>query len=1676
MAQRIGLDIDVMSDSARARRDLAQLNRSVGRIEKTSSRVTRGFRNMALSLAGVVTAGAGLRGLGTAADTMTNLENKLKAVARSGQDVEKMQLRLSKIASRSRAPVRSAVSTYQRMAMAMDETQASASELNRVTETLLKSGTLSGSAPAEIQRALVQFSQAASTGVLRAEEMNSIIENAPLVLKVAAKEMGVSMGELIAAVRDPQIEVEFQQIFDAVLAGSSRIDKQFKGLSTTVAQGWVVFKDGMNAFFGSFIRGTGLASSLGDSLLGLGDKLTALSNKAQAWGENISLAFKVVGRSAAFLLDGLKTILGGLASVIGSVLSGEDISAVMSRMVSKISDSFRSLYSKVQEPVKALVDMVIGWFEWLSNVLVGNSIVPDQNEAIVQDFAELPEKILKALGRLGDSLIGFFIKIMTNVRNSLSGVFNKYVTPVFSSVVTKIKDLFSLLPSFIKEPLTEAAKRVRTFLFGLSLDARFLFAGIQDKGVYEGLIRPILEYDYISFGKELAHRLGEGIKKNLTIGLSGVGVAAIFLLRKYITNAAVRGFGTAGILASLFAGIQRSENMKEIARDLGFWFGEIFTSAIKFGLGLLKFDSEDLSKNLSGDSNFLLEFVRDSAEGAFTAVAEIGQGLGTAVSQGISRADFEGTILGNFMDATEAWVDWGSSVGNLIGEAIIAGLAFKLMAGGGLATVYKQFTNYREGQATKRFGDRADRAGSLVAGAAGTMGTLGSFGGFVGGQALAESMGFDSLGEQLGAGILGSFAGGKFASKLGDALVDVAGSVRQGGFLSTFGRVLFRGAAGAFGGILAYELSGKLGQSIGIENEAGLAAFQFASAFAAALVSPALVSKLTKKLSFLLTQAFAAPGLKSKLAASAGLLVGALAGGLVGWEFGGIIAEYFDLSEMQSLGLQIATAIAAGTMGAAATSRLSMAVLGAVGTGGKKALSRLSGRNPRVFIAVGAAIASAIAVGLDKKMGEDGSDSLAAKIKKGLLNAAVIVSWFVMMGASWPFTIAAAAINAIVYAISGNNLWENLGPAIKSGMKTAAKYDDMSFWEMLLTPEGFVAALDTTAATAVGLVTGDSGSYKRLGEKLGDQIASGIDFNKKLASLDEQAWSDLGERLADAWNEGWNKSFDLIAQFDDWLSEKNVQLEAWFKELGFDLGGSWVDGFREAITGIDFSGLGTPEKVNPQFKDYNMGRPLKKADGGYISGAGGPRSDSIPAMLSNGEYVINAEATRKFRPLLESINGGGKAFANGGPVDRSNYSIKPVLGSEQFVKTQTVTIESGELRMPEVARKVGKTGVDALDNAVDTGLRALGMSDLAFSKIGNKLDMKSGFRSDKARNTVSSDETRSPVSSGAGAVKRIPENGGPRGLSADSLPDATSRVSPNYGFASKSMAKYENTVSMLTSALEKGQIPFDKFVDEVDKAAEVYNNSEDAARAYLAEQKKNNREMAVEAAREIKSSFQQNLTGLLSGELSIKDSIHGFLDTLTMRILDTFASSLTNAVWDTLGLDKIFENMFNNIANSLSGSVSKGLFGGGGGGLLGGLFGGGGGILGGSLFNIGMWADGGRVTGPGGPTDDRVPAMLSNGEYVVRASQAAKFMPVLESINSGKPLKFSEGGLVSPSANEMPKRVSSRKNGNEGSNGPTKFEINIQGDVSEQTRREVMKMIGDITNGVNSVNRERGIQ
>lgn len=104
-------------------------------------------------------------------------------------------------------------------------------------------------------------------------------------------------------------------------------------------------------------------------------------------------------------------------------------------------------------------------------------------------------------------------------------------------------------------------------------------------------------------------------------------------------------------------------------------------------------------------------------------------------------------------------------------------------------------------------------------------------------------------------------------------------------------------------------------------------------------------------------------------------------------------------------------------------------------------------------------------------------------------------------------------------------------------------------------------------------------------------------------------------------------------------------------------------------------------------------------------------------------------------------------------------------------------------------------------------------------------------------------------------------------------------------------------------------------------------------------------------------------------------------------------------------LDLAFDRAFDLLADQFArlGTASKKTGGGGGGGFFANILGD---LLG--------FAHGGLVRGPGTATSDSVPAMLSDGEYVVRAkSVTPRTLPLLQAINAGPTIpRFANGGLV----------------------------------------------------------------
>ncbi len=106
-------------------------------------------------------------------------------------------------------------------------------------------------------------------------------------------------------------------------------------------------------------------------------------------------------------------------------------------------------------------------------------------------------------------------------------------------------------------------------------------------------------------------------------------------------------------------------------------------------------------------------------------------------------------------------------------------------------------------------------------------------------------------------------------------------------------------------------------------------------------------------------------------------------------------------------------------------------------------------------------------------------------------------------------------------------------------------------------------------------------------------------------------------------------------------------------------------------------GIGAGGSFAARFKS-NFGSGF--ASGGAVSGDGTSTSDSIPAMLSDGEYVLNAGAVDRLGvPFLNGLNTGRlQGFATGGLVGASGYK------SESAASTGTTTNRNVTLQVSAI--------------------------------------------------------------------------------------------------------------------------------------------------------------------------------------------------------------------------------------------------------------------------------------------------------------------------------------------------------------------------------------------------------
>lgn len=108
------------------------------------------------------------------------------------------------------------------------------------------------------------------------------------------------------------------------------------------------------------------------------------------------------------------------------------------------------------------------------------------------------------------------------------------------------------------------------------------------------------------------------------------------------------------------------------------------------------------------------------------------------------------------------------------------------------------------------------------------------------------------------------------------------------------------------------------------------------------------------------------------------------------------------------------------------------------------------------------------------------------------------------------------------------------------------------------------------------------------------------------------------------------------------------------------------------------------------------------ASGGSVAGPGTGTSDSVPAMLSNGEYVLNAQAVDRLGvPFLNGLNTGRlRGFASGGVVGSGGAYNRPAsVGSSSSSTSNSITLNVSALDASSFADFLARGGMQVLKQA-----------------------------------------------------------------------------------------------------------------------------------------------------------------------------------------------------------------------------------------------------------------------------------------------------------------------------------------------------------------------------------------
>lgn len=282
-------------------------SREMGRIESSTSSAQSMLKSLAATAAATFTVSQ----IVNYADSYTGMVNKIKLVTENQSQLSIAMSDTHRIAQSTASEWGGVVDVYTKFQKISDRLGLSQKEVARVTETVTKAVGMSGASADEAQRALIQFSQGLSLGVLRGQDLNSVMQQTPALTDAIAKGMGVTSDKLKQMGADNILTTE--SIVEALKKVAASVDADFAETATLVSASFDLIKNEAIKMVGEFDAATGASSTFVKGMTELSENMDVVVG-----GLTVATAYMVGSYIPAIAL-GSKTLVVDTIAKVSSI-------------------------------------------------------------------------------------------------------------------------------------------------------------------------------------------------------------------------------------------------------------------------------------------------------------------------------------------------------------------------------------------------------------------------------------------------------------------------------------------------------------------------------------------------------------------------------------------------------------------------------------------------------------------------------------------------------------------------------------------------------------------------------------------------------------------------------------------------------------------------------------------------------------------------------------------------------------------------------------------------------------------------------------------------------------------------------------------------------------------------------------------------------------------------------------------------------------------------------------------------------------------------------------------------------------------------------------------------------------------------------------------------------------